>query len=275
MKYICKSFGVSINKACKIIDFEKSSYYYNSKSKPSDEKVKERMKELADKYRRYGSPRIHVLLKRENLVVNHKRTERIYQELKLSLKVRKKKKRASFTRLELDQATRPNQRWSMDFVHDKLWNGRRFRMLNIIDQFTKECLAIEVDTSLNGQRVARVLDRIAAERGLPESIKVDNGPEFTAIVMDHWAFKRKVQLDFIRPGKPVENAFIESFNDKFRDECLNLNYFTSLSEAKDVIENWRLEYNDFRPHSSLNDLTPNEFAKNWYNFNKSLYFKAV
>ena len=200
------------------------------------------------------------MLKREGLVINHKRTERLYREEGLSLKVRKRKKRTAVTRVELPKASKPNQRWSMDFVQDQLADGRRFRTLTIVDAFTRECPALEVDTSIGGKRVARVLDKLAFLRGLPEVITVDNGPEFTSNALDAWAYSNNVKMDFIRPGKPVENAFIESFNGKFRDECLNENWFGSLQEAREVIEAWRIDYNRHRPHSSLNDMTPWEYA---------------
>lgn len=183
------------------------------------------MKELAERYRRYGHWRLHVVLKREGFCVNHKRTERIYRSEGLSLRIRKRKKLASVARVLTPEATRPNQMWAMDFVQDSLWGGRRFRALNIVDTFTKECPVIEVDTSLTGQRVVRVLEWLAEVRGLPEAIRVDNGPEFISKAMDEWAYRRNVKLDFIRPGKPVENCYVESFNGKLREECLNENYF--------------------------------------------------
>ena len=162
----------------------------------------------------------------------------------------------------MDVPKRPNLRWSMDFVSDQLGStGRRFRCLTIVDDFTRECLAIEVDTSLPGDRVARVLDRLAFLRGLPQGIVIDNGPEFTGRALDTWAFARKVKLDHIRPGKPVENAFLESFNGRLRDECLNEHWFSTLKEAQVRIEAWRQDYNRNRPHSSLGDMTPEEFAK--------------
>jgi putative transposase len=166
-------------------------------------------------------------------------------------------------RTPLQQARRPNESWSMDFVADALANGRRIRCLTLVDDFTKECLATVVDTSITGLRVARELDLVIASRKLPASINVGNGPEFAGRVLDEWAYRQGVRLRFIRPGKPVENAYIESFNGKFRDECLNEHWFTSLAEARVLIEAWRVEYNLERPHSSLNDATPAEFAQRW------------
>jgi len=221
------------------------------------------MKELAEQRRKFGAVRLHTLLKKEGLVVNHKRTERIYKEEGLVLRRRKRRRKACITRLKPDVVLRPNQRWSMDFVHDQLSNGRRLRCLTIIDNYTRECVALEVDTSLTGTRVARVLDRLTDVRGLPEIITVDNGSEFTGKSMDKWAYKNKVKLDFITPGKPTENAYIESFNGKFREECLNDNWFWSIVHARYIIEAWRIDYNTQRPHSSLNNLTPDEFVMKW------------
>jgi len=226
-----------------------------------DKKLRERMRELAEKRRRFGSPRIHVLLKREGLVINPKRTERVYAEEGLSLRIRKRKKRAAMARMELPCPEKPNQRWSMDFVQDQLAEGRRFRVLTIVDAFTRECPALEVDTSLGGKRVVRVLDKLAFLRGLPEAITIDNGPEFTSNALDEWAYRNNVKLDFIRPGKPIENAYIESFNGKLRDECLNDNWFLSLDDARETIEAWRMDYNRQRPHSSLDNMAPWEFRE--------------
>jgi putative transposase len=202
-----------------------------------------------------------VVLRREGFLINHKRTERIYRSEKLNLRIRRRKKFASVIRTPLPEAVRVNQLWAMDFVSDSLWTGRRFRSLTLVDTFTKESLGIEVDTSLTGQRVVRVLERLSEMRGLPEYIRVDNGPEFISKALDEWAYRNKVKLDFIRPGKPTENAYIESFNGRFRDECLNENYFIDLNSARQTIEKWRIEYNTYRPHSSLNDLTPEAFAR--------------
>ena len=223
--------------------------------------MKNRMRELAQENPKWGCPMIHDVLKREELVVNIKRTERIYyREEKLSLRRRPRRRKASHTRLELPETSCPNERWAMDFVHDSLWNGRKLRALNIVDVFTKEALKIEVNTSISGEYVVRMLDRIAEDRGLPKYITVDNGPEFRSKALDKWAYENQVILDFIRPGKPVDNCFVESFNSRFRAECLNSNYFDSISEAKMKIEDWRKKYNEFRPHSTLKGLTPKVFA---------------
>jgi putative transposase len=225
-----------------------------------DTALRTRLRELAGEKRRYGYRRLHVLLQREGTTVNHKRVERIYREEGLSVR-RRKRKRAAGVRAEIWQpATAPDQHWSLDFVHDALWWGRKLRMLTVVDTYTREALAIEVDTSISGVRVARVLDRvIAARMAQPDEIVLDNGPELTSRALDHWAYVRGVQLRFIAPGKPVQNAFIESFNGKLRDECLNEHWFTSLWDARQKVEAWRVEYNRERPHSSLGNQTPEEF----------------
>jgi putative transposase len=194
--------------------------------------------------------------------VNHKRTERIYREEGLSLRKRKRKKIAAAARVVMPAPAGPNEKWSMDFVTDSLVTGRRFRALSIVDDYSRECLAIEVDTSLGGARVVAVLDRLAETKGLPRTITMDNGPEFTSRCLDEWAYRNGVKLNFIRPGKPVENAFAESFIGRLRDECLNENWFISLKDTRDIIERWRIDYNEGRPHTSLGGLTPLEYVKN-------------
>lgn len=221
------------------------------------------MQELAERHKSYGLPMIHLIVRREGLVVNHKRTERLYRELRLALPIRRRKKLVAVTRVPLPTATRPNQHWAMDFMQGMLWNRRRFRVWTILDTVTRECPMIVVDTSLTGARIARALDCLALTRGVPEAITVDNGPEFAGRALDQWAYQHGVKLDFIRPGKPMENGYIESFNGKVRRECLNQHYFTSLEEAQRLIEGWRLEYNQFRPHSSIGGLTPDAFAVTW------------
>jgi putative transposase len=256
-------FGLTKSRSCRLTGLSRSAVYYQPRGQPEEAALRTRMRALAEGHRSWGLPMIHLILRREKLVVNHKRSERVYRELGLSLTIRKHKKRAAATRLELPKASRPNERWSMDFMQDVLWNGRRVRVLTIIDTFTRECPIIEVDTSLTGERVSRVLDWLALTRGVPDSITVDNGPEFAGKAMDQWAYQHGVKLDFIRPGKPTENGYIESFNGTVRRECLKQHYFTSLDEAKRLIEDWRVEYNQFRPHSSIEGLTPEAFASQW------------
>jgi len=199
------------------------------------------------------------MLKREGVVINHKRTERIYKEEGLALRIRRRKKMAAIQRIEALAPTRVNERWSMDFVSDALSSGRKIRALTIVDEYSRKCHRIEVDKSIGGQRVTRVLDEIAQFEGLPSLITIDNGPEFISKALDAWAYQRGIKLNFIRPGKPVDNSFIESFNGRFRDECLNDHWFVSLDEARKIIEDWRIDYNNERPHTSLGNLTPEEF----------------
>jgi putative transposase len=200
------------------------------------------------------------VLRREGWAVNRKLTYRLYREAGLAVRRRKRKRIGPFERKPLPKPQAANLSWSMDFVSDGLANGRRLRCLTIVDDCTRECVAIEVDTSITGARVKGVLDRLADLCGLPRSIAVDHGPEFEGQVLDAWAYERGVHLSFIRPGKPNENAYIESFNGKFRDECLNEHWFLSIAHARGIIEAWRIEYNSERTHSSLGDITPEEFA---------------
>jgi putative transposase len=209
--------------------------------------------------RRFGYRRLHAMLRREGYEVNHKRVYRIYVEEQLWVRRRKRKRHLAMPRSPMLVPTKVNEVWSMDFVSDALAAGRRFRTLDIVDDFTREAPAIEVDTSLSGVRVTRVLDRLKLERGLPRQIRSDNGPEFISRAVEQWAYANGVEWHFIEPGKPIENAYVESFNGKFRDECLNENWFTTLADARQKIEQWRQDYNQVRPHSSLAYRTPNEF----------------
>lgn len=231
------------------------------RQKVDDPKLVERMKELAAHRRKFGYRRLHTLLKREGFKVNQKKVRRIYREQRLSIKLRKRTKVRSIIRVPSAAPTKRNERWSMDFVSDQLGpSGRRFRTLNVVDEFTRESVLIYVDFSIPGTTVARELEKVREIRGSPMSIVIDNGSEFTGRAVDAWAHKHGIKLDFIRPGKPQENAFIESFNGKFREECLSENWFVSLEDARWTIEEWRLDYNNERPHSSLGNLTPTEFA---------------
>ena len=235
---------------------------YRYRSKPDNDHVlRQRLRELAGERKRFGSPRLHILLKREGLVMNHKRTERIYREEGLALRRKRRRKGAAGQRVVMLAPQRSNERWSMDFVSDSLVTGRRFRALAIVDDYSRECPAIEVDTSLGGRRVVSVLERLAAMRGLPQVITMDNGPEFAGRALDEWAYRKGVKLNFIRPGKPIENALAESFIGRLRDECLNANWFMNLKHARDIIEDWRRDYNEVRPHSSLKGRSPKEYAE--------------
>lgn len=261
-KILRTDYFVSERRACRVLDLSRSTSRHEKKSNELNDRISKRLKELADKKKRFGSPRLHQLLLREGFVINHKRTERLYKLEGLSLRRRKGRKRyRSEARAPLSEAVHPNQYWSMDFVSDQLVSGQRFRGLTIKDIFTRECPSIEVARSLPSVRVVEVLERLKLERGLPEAIVLDNGPEMISLVLDQWAYENKVKLHFIEPGKPTQNAFIESFNGTFRDECLNMHWFYTLDDAREKIENWRKEYNEENPHSSLGYLTPKEFAE--------------
>lgn len=256
---LLKAHGLSERRACKLTASPRSTVRYRS-IKPKDAVLRQRIKELADRHRRFGHPRIHILLRREGFGANHKKTHRIYCEERLQVRKRKSKRRTAIARQPMVIPDVVNERWSMDFLHDQLSNGRRIRVLNVIDDYSRQCLASVVDTSISGVRVARELDRLIAWNGRPLNIVCDNGTEFTSMAMFDWSKRTGVGLQFIRPGKPNENAFIESFNGRQRDECMNESLFSTLQEARGIIEEWRQNYNQYRPHSALNWLTPDEFA---------------
>lgn len=253
------SFGLSQRRTCRLTGWNRSSLQYQPKPKP-DEPLRQRLKELAAQHPRWGCPLLHDVLQAEGLVRNHKRTERLYREEQLSLRRKHRKKLPAAARVPLPAATRPNERWSMDFIHDQLSNGRRFRTLTIVDDFTRQCPALWTDYSIGGAGVVSVLDRLAKTHDLPTAITLDNGPEFTGKTLHDWARQHNVKLNFTAPGKPTQNAYIESFNGKFRNECLNEHWFTTLHEARLLIEHWRQQYNQIRPHSSLGRIPPNLFA---------------
>lgn len=250
---------ISERRACRFTGFSLSNQRYRS-LRPLDQALRQRLKELAEKRPRWGYRRLYVLLKREGCKRNRKLVQRLYREEGLSVRRRRRRKMAAVARSPMTCPLGPNERWSIDFVRDTLADGRVFRGFTVVDDFTRECPAIEVDHSLPGDRVAKILDRLSSERDLPKAIVCDNGPEFQGQALDFWAHRHGITLSFIQPGKPVQNAFVESFNGKLRDECLNENYFTSLSDAQITIEAWRKDYNETRPHSSLGDLTPAEYV---------------
>jgi len=250
--------GASERRACGLVGQPRASQRYQCKP-VLDDGLREEVVKIAAEQPRFGYRRITAVLKRRGFRVWHGRVHRITKELRLQVKVRKRKRIRS-AKPVVCEITRVNQRWGMDFVTDSLAHGRSFRALAIIDHHTRECPVIEVDLSLPGARVVRVLERLAEERGLPEAIRVDNGPEFVCDKVRRWCTRKKVRLDYIQPGKPMQNGHVESFNGKFRDECLNTHWFTSLRQARNIIENWRCDYNGSRPHSALGYKTPNEFA---------------
>lgn len=263
--HLTTTYQVSQRRACRVVGINRAAARYRPQRKAElvhkEEAVQSRLVELARERPRFGYRRLGVLLRREGLVANHKQVHRLYKLNELALRRKHRKRLASVSRVPLAQPARPNQVWAMDFVHDTLASGRKFRTLNVVDVYTRECRAIEVDTSLGGQRVVRVLDRLREEHGVPERIMMDNGPEFTGKALDAWAYSQKVELDFIRPGKPMENGYVESFNGRFRDECLNSHWFMNMEDARQLIEEWRVDYNEARPHSSLGQLTPADFAR--------------
>ena len=256
---------LSERRACGLIGMNRGSWRYQRKER-NETALRARLRELAGERPRFGYRRLHRMLRREKengrakWVVNHKRVYRLYREEGLAMRRRKSRRFRAEARVPLALPLRANQMWTMDFTRDTLASGKTFRTLNLMDGYTREALWIEIDTSLPGVRVVQVLERVAQERGLPETIQVDNGPEFISRVVDQWAYANGVALHFIAPGKPVQNAFIESFNGKFRDECLNQSWHTSLEDARRSIEAWRRDYNTVRPHSSLGYLTPEEYA---------------
>ena len=220
-----------------------------------------RLKELAATRVRYGYRRLHILLRREGWPINAKRVYRLYREERLALRTRTPRRRVSCrTRVERPAPVQINDCWAMDFMADELFDGRRLRVLTIVDHFSRESVAIEVGRRFTGRDVVRVLTRLGVERGLPKTLRVDNGTEFTSKALDQWAYANQVQLDFSRPGKPTDNALIESFNGKLRAECLNESWFLSLDDAQEKVEAWRMDYNHHRPHSALGSLAPSEFA---------------
>jgi putative transposase len=260
VRYLRERFAISERRACGLVGISRTAMRYQRRLR-DDAALGQRLRELARERNRFGYRRLHVLLRREGLVVNLKRVYRLYRTEQLALRRRKRRRAAGLPRGPLLPVTQPNERWSIDFVSDVLAWGRRFRLLTVVDTFTRESLAIEIDTSLPGERVVRVLDRVAAQRGAPREIVMDNGPELTGRVLDQWAYGRGVRLRFIDPGKPVQNAHIESFHSRLRDECLNEHWFTSLADARRIVEAWRVDYNQGRPHSALGYRTPDEFHR--------------
>lgn len=258
---------LSERRACGLIGMHRGSWRYRRKER-NEAALRARLRELAGERPRFGYRRLYIFLRREKAAdgtlrwrVNHKRVYRLYREEGLAMQSRKRRKFRSEARVPLALPTRANEMWTMDYTHDEMAGGRKFRTLNLMDGFTREALWIEPDTSLPGLRVVRGLEGLRERRGTPATIQVDNGTEFTSRVVDQWACQNQVALHFIERGKPTQNAFIESFNGKFRDECLNQNWFVDLRHARKVIEDWRVDYNTVRPHSSLRYLTPEAFAE--------------
>lgn len=254
---VMERHGLSQRHACRLVGLDRSTLRYQRK-RPDDATVRQRLRELAAERRRFGYRRLGWMLAREGHAMNHKKLYRLYHEEQLMVRRRRGRKRALGTRAPMTLPNAINQRWSLDFVSDALSDGRRFRILCIVDDFSRECLATVVDTSLGGVRVVRELERLAIERTVPQVVVSDNGTELTSGAVLRWA-TGKLAWHYIEPGKPTQNAFIESFNSRLRDECLNEHVFSNLSEARQLIEAWRHDYNHVRPHSSLGALAPIEF----------------
>ena len=256
---VMTTHALSQRRACGLIGITRRGL----KRAPAEDRnrgLRQRLRELAEERRRWGCPMLYLMLRREGWRANHKRVERLYREEGLSLRRRRRRKRLSHLRVARERPVAANQTWAVDFIHDSLISGRHFRAFAVLDEWSRESLAIEVDVSLTGERVTRVLERLRTTRGLPLVIQADNGPELRGRALDQWAYEHGVRLQFIEPGKPIQNAHIESFNARLREECLNQHVFVSLDDARSKIEKWRVEYNRERPHSSLGNLTPEEFA---------------
>ncbi len=257
-RYLISQFTMSTRQACRTLSLSRTVFFYKPDTRRNDVVI-EALTELAERYPRYGFKKLFQVIRRQGHVWNHKRVHRIYCLLKLNFR-RKGKQRLPVrnpARLAIPEAI--NQSWSVDFMHDALVSGRRFRTFNVVDEFNREALVIEIDLNIPAQRVIRVLDRIVAHRGYPLKLRMDNGPEFISLTLAQWAEDHGVQLEFIQPGKPTQNAFIERFNRTYRTEILDFYLFRTLNEVREITERWLAEYNSERPHESLNNLTPEEY----------------
>jgi putative transposase len=258
--------------ACRLVNISRSVAEYAYKRPVTEKELIERIKELAHQHRRYGYRRITILLRQEGKRVNHKRVYRLWKIEGLSLKKRFKKKKIARIKGEMKRAAYPNHVWSYDFIDDVTEKGNQIRILNVVDEFSRECLAIRVGRSITSQEVIEVLEYLSLKRGMAEYIRSDNGPEFIARAIKEWLFKHGVRSIFINPGSPWENSYIESFHGKLRDECLNQEIFSSIEQAGIVLENWREEYNNYRPHSALGGLSPSEYV---LRYQQSLKLEAL
>lgn len=258
-RQVIASYGFSQRRACRLLDLDRSSLRYRS-IRGDDAALRARLRELAGLRRRFGYRRLGLLLAREGIKVNLKKLYRLYREEGLTVRRRRARRRAVGERAPLGVPSSPDERWSLDFMMDALASGRRFRILCIVDDFSREALLTLADTSISGARVVRELEALIAQRRQPALIVSDNGTEFTSNAVLAWCEQRQLRWHYIAPGKPTQNAFIEAFNGRLRDECLNENLFMTLAEARQLIESWRIDYNTSRPHSSLGGLTPMEYV---------------
>lgn len=259
MLFVHEEHGLSVSKACGALRLSRTVFAY--KPSPRDDMpVVAALLELVERYPRYGFAKYFAVLRRAGHSWNHKRVHRIYRQLNLHLRRKGKRRLPSRVPVRLEKQTSMNGCWSIDFMSDALLSGQRFRTFNVLDDFSREILAVEVDTNLPAARIIRVLDRIAAWRGYPAKLRMDNGPEFISVQLAGWAEQHDVELEFIQPGKPTQNSYVERFNRTFRDEILNFYVFSRLSEVRSVVDGWIKEYNEQRPHESLGNLTPEEFS---------------
>ena len=253
------TLGMSERRACMVVGADRKSMRYRS-CRADDGDLRSRLRELAQQRRRFGYRRLHILLRRDGITINRKKTQRLYREEGLTVRRRRGRRRAVGARAPAPVLALPNQRWSLDFVHDQLATGRRFRVLNIVDDITRECLRAVVDTSISGRRVVRELADLVVERGAPKMIVSDNGTELTSNAVLSWSGEAKIEWHYIAPGRPMQNGYVESFNGRMRDELLNETLFLTLGQARDIVAGWVEDYNTERPHSSLGYATPAAFA---------------
>ncbi len=258
--HLCATHEVSQRRACSVIEADRTSVRYHAR-RLDDQSIRDRLREIAAERRRFGYRRLHILLEREGVFLNHKKLRRLYREERLQVRRRGGRKRALGTRAPMALPQGVNQRWSLDFVSDTLTDSRRFRILAVVDDFTRECLCVVADTSLSGARVTRELDTLVGMRGRPQTIVSDNGTEFTSMAILRWSQETQIEWHYIAPGKPTQNAFIESFNGRLRDEFLNETLFRSLGHAREALALWKDDYNEVRPHSSIGNIPPATYAK--------------
>jgi len=264
IEYLTSEHKLSIRQACLALGVNRSTLYYKSKHR-DDSEVIDVLNALVEKHPRNGFRKLFLRIRNAGYEWNHKKVYRVYTALGLNIRRRTKKRLPKRIKKPLTHLTEPNKIWSMDFMADNLWNGKRYRLLNVIDEFNRELLESEIDTSLQSIRVIRTLERIIDWRGRPEAIRVDNGPEFISTQLEMWCNSKDIELLFIRPGQPTENARVERFNGSFRRELLDCYVFSTLREVRDYVEEWMHDYNHYRPHEALGDLTPIQFLERYNN----------